>query len=432
MHTFSILKKALMAIALIAPNLLFAQEKINYLRSYDQRGINQFESPKNDTSSFDKVKVKIGAAFTQQFQDLHHNNEALLVKDASGNNVNQLMDIGPGFNLATANLNIDAQLADGVRLNVVTYLSARHHNETWVKGGYLQMDKLPFLHSETADQLMKYITIKAGDFELNYGDAHFRRTDNGNAIYNPFVGNYILDAFMTGISGELYFKDNGWLGMVGLAGSQINSSVTNPSSRGPAIYGKLSYDRQVNHNLRLRLTGSLYNNHKSPGNSLYHGDRGGSRYYMVMENTEATTDAQAWSGEINPGFSTNVTSYMINPFVKYKGLAFFGTYEHGSGRKPTETANRTVQQYAGDLLYYLGKNENFYIGARYDYVRGRLAGLAGKISVAKVQASAGWFITKNILLKGEYVNQQYYDFPDNNILYKGHFHGIIAEGVVAF
>ena len=39
--------------------------------------------------------------------------------------------------------------------------------------------------------------------EINYGDAHFRRSDNGNAIYNPFVGNYIMDAFTTEIGGEV-------------------------------------------------------------------------------------------------------------------------------------------------------------------------------------------------------------------------------------
>jgi hypothetical protein len=58
------------------------------------------------------------------------------------------MDIGSGFNLATANLNIDANLADGVTLNLVTYLSSRHHSEAWVKGSYLQVDKLRFLGSD--------------------------------------------------------------------------------------------------------------------------------------------------------------------------------------------------------------------------------------------------------------------------------------------
>jgi hypothetical protein len=48
------------------------------------------------------------------------------------------------------------------------------------------------------ETLMKYVALKVGHFEINYGDAHFRRTDNGNAMYNPFVGNLIMDAFNDG------------------------------------------------------------------------------------------------------------------------------------------------------------------------------------------------------------------------------------------
>ena len=54
--------------------------------------------------------------------------------------------------------------------------------------------------------LMQIATLRVGHLEINYGDAHFRRSDNGNALYNPFVGNYIMDAFTTEIGGEVYLK----------------------------------------------------------------------------------------------------------------------------------------------------------------------------------------------------------------------------------
>ena len=114
---------------------LAQQRDLQFWRPYDQRGINVFESGKADTVAFDGLKVRIGGAFTQQFQSISHENSASPVMDGNGVNVNQLMDIGSGFNLATANLNIDVALADGIRLNLITYLSSRHHPETWVKGG---------------------------------------------------------------------------------------------------------------------------------------------------------------------------------------------------------------------------------------------------------------------------------------------------------
>ena len=48
------------------------------------------------------------------------------------------------------------------------------------------------------------------------------------------------------------------------------------------------------------------------------------------------------------------------------------------------------------------------------------------------EAGAGWFITPNLLLKGEYVTQKYKDFPLTDIRSGGKFDGFMLEGVVAF
>ncbi len=176
------------------------QTPIQYFRPYDQRGINIFETSKLDTVPFNGVNLRIGANFTQQYQSLKHSNNANIVGEV---NKNALYDLSPGFNLAMANLNLDAQLADGIRVSLVSYMSTRHHNEFWVKGGYFQIDKVGFLNNEFMNQLWKNLTLKIGHMEINYGDAHFRRSDGGNALYNPFVENNIMDAFATEIGGEL-------------------------------------------------------------------------------------------------------------------------------------------------------------------------------------------------------------------------------------
>ena len=95
------------------------------------------------------------------------------------------------------NLNVDVQLADGIRMNITQYLASRHHEDTWVKGGYIQFDKLLFLHSDFVDNIMKSVTIRIGQNDVDYGDQHYRRSDGGNTIYNPFVENYIMDEFST-------------------------------------------------------------------------------------------------------------------------------------------------------------------------------------------------------------------------------------------
>src|SRR5690606_33041737 len=122
-----------------------------------------------------------------------------------------LVDMESNFNLPTANLNLDVQLLDGVRMHMRTYLSSRHHNEAWIKGGYIQIDKLNFIKPGFLEGVMKQTTITIGLDEFNYGDAHFRRSDNARAIFNPFVGNYIMDAFSTEMFGEITWQYKGLL-----------------------------------------------------------------------------------------------------------------------------------------------------------------------------------------------------------------------------
>lgn len=55
----------------------------------DQRGINDFEAPKDTTDNFDGVDVRIGGASTIQFQAVDHENSGDV----------ELIEIGDNFNL---------------------------------------------------------------------------------------------------------------------------------------------------------------------------------------------------------------------------------------------------------------------------------------------------------------------------------------------
>ena len=490
---------------LFASILGFAQQPaLQYFRYYDQRGVNVFETSKNDSVKFDGMKVRIGANFTQGFQTLKHSNSAkalltgtslpTLIETAPGSgsfvnmatgapvagivqspsvmggyltatgqaytNGNQLYDLTSGFPLAQANLNLDVQLTDGVRVSLVSYMSSHHHNEFWVKGGYFQIDKVGFLNSEVMDRLWKNLTVKVGHMEINYGDAHFRRNDGGNTMYNPFIENNLMDAFSTEIGGEVYWQKNGILVMGGITDGEIQGSVTKQKDRQPSIYGKVGYDKTYNENTRVRLTGSMYNTRSSISNTIYGGDRIGSNYQYVMEPMAATLTGNAFSGRINPGFKDNVTAFMINPFVKFAGLEFFGTYELAQGNSQVENGeiqpsnpalgevekleNRKFNQYEADLVYRFGKGEKFYVGTKYNMLDGTLAfgqstavtnvnqGTRGDVQIQRMSVAAGWFVTRNIMLKGEWVNQAYKGYPEEHILSGGKFNGFVIQGSLGF
>lgn len=400
----------------------------------------QFEQPQWKGEDFNDVKVRVGGDFALQYQGLSHHADSALIP------------LGTGFNLPTANFNLEADLAKGMRVRLETYLSARHHNEAWVKGGYLLIDELPFLHSEFVDRIMDKVTIIVGDMEINYGDAHFRRSDNGHVITNPFVGNYIMDAFTTAPALEVMYRNNGLLAMGALSTGQLRQDLVlfnATTSQYTAYdthkelggYWKLSYDKNFTENIRARLSVSGYhmpkNNHR---NTLYGGDRTGSRYYLVMNRqTFSATDVDIKSNHLNtyfsPGAATKTNAYMINLFSRVYGFEFFGTYEIASGLyTPPAYKEFKFNQIAVEGLYRFGKDEQFFVGARYNTVTGNKDNAnpaSVDQTVDRIQVGAGWFLLKSTVVKLEYVTQNYKkfraDFGDD-----AGFKGIMFEAAISF
>ena len=431
------LRKCAVIALLLSPLAMQGQQaKIQNWRPYDQRGINVFESPKDSVSSFDGLKVRIGAGFTQQFQSLKHSNTA--------GSPALYPRLKPGFNLAQANLNIDVQLADGIALNLVTYLSSRHHNEAWVKGGYIQFDKVPF-KGKIWDDIFKVVTLKVGHMEVNYGDQHFRRSDGGQTLYNPFIENYIMDAFATEIGAEVILRKNGFTGVFSATNGLINGGVQAPLEpgsttqtykRNPSLIGKLAYDNQFTENVRMRVAGSVYHNSSSGRSTLYAGDRTGSNYFFAMDPAGATAAANFTSGRVSPNFTNQITALQFNALLKVYGFELFGTYENAQGRTINEkvagTPKRNVTQIAIDGIYRIGTKENIFLGVRYNQVKGELINATTEQTVDRVAFGGGWFLTKNILLKGEYVNQNYKGYATGHILNGGNFKGAVIQAVVGF
>lgn len=432
MKTFHKIQLVFIALTLIVINTTYAQQRgLQYFRPNDKNGLNVFEPSKEDTVIFDGLKVRVGGDFAMQFQGIRQSNTA-------GN----LTKLGSDFNLPSANLNLDVQVLDGVRMHLRTYLSSRAHNEAWIKGGYMQIDKLDFIKPEFLEGVMKYTSITIGLDEFNYGDAHFRRSDNARAIFNPFVGNYIMDAFSTEAFGEITVQKNGLLAVVGLTNGKLNQNVTvtDNTDNKPSFYGKLGFDKQLNEDFRVRLTGSWYiNNGTSTGTWLYGGDRAGTRYYNVLytlPDANGVAEGGPRDGRFNARF-TKLTALQINPFIKFKGLEFFGIYELANGNneftQPQSDTEGGFTQLAAELLYRFGTNEKFYIGGRYNTVNGKMRESATEnLDISRLNLGGGWFISKNVLTKLEYVKQSYNGEAWTGRFAGAEFSGVMVEAVISF
>jgi hypothetical protein len=440
--------------------------RIQNLISRDKNGINVFDV-KKDSVEYNGLSIDLGAAFNMDYQAMNSFNDQpstfALPSRIVGYN---LMNLENNFNLPSADMIIGAQLFDGVRVNLDIYLASRHHNETYVKGGYLQIDKLDFIKKDFLAGIMKYATIKIGQMENNFGDAHFRSSDNGNTIRNAFVGNNIMNSFITDMGMEVYYNTSGLVSMLGVTNGNLNQGVQevvyptaspaipNPNTVvSPTILAKLGYDKQLDKDLRVRLTGSLYHSANLGNSNLYSSSRSGFGFAGVLNNNAYTNNGVAVAsnynktatpeGTFNPGFKNWATSIMFNPFVKFKGLEFFGTVELASGGdKVGVDDKRTANQLAGDLVYRFGKKEQFYIAGKYNTVTGKLSNAdANEVTVDRVESSIGWFLTKNILAKLDYVSQNYKNYnqfvgnvPTGNAnnFYGGNFRGFMFEATISF
>jgi hypothetical protein len=389
-----------------------------------------FEEPKIQPETFEKVKAGIGADFAMQYQAIDNYADNL-----------ELMPLGTGLNLPTANFTINGDLAPGMRVTLTTYLSSRHHNESWVKGGYLLIDQMPFLNCSMVDKIMKYTTVKVGVWEPNYGDSHFRRSDNGKVTQNAFVGNYIMDSYTTAPMMEVLYRKNGLIGLLGTTSGTINQNlvgydnaakdfVTYDMLKEMAFYGKVGIDKQINEDFRVRLTGSFYEQAKNHRGTLYTGDRAGARYYSIMVPASAGsagTDIKSnhTNGRWGPGATYELHALMFNLFAKYKALELFTTYEKAKGTNVKDGPEFDFDQFAIEGLARFGKTDQFYIGARYNTVKNQ-----DDLQVDRVQIGGGWFLTKNVLAKVEYVDQNYKDFPAYGP--KAGFDGVMVEAAISF
>ncbi|MEO7174788.1 MAG: hypothetical protein ABIV51_03070, partial [Saprospiraceae bacterium] len=204
-----------------------------------------------------------------------------------------------------------------------------------------------------------------------------------------------------------------------------------------SFFGKLGFDKELNKDLRFRLSGSWYiNSGTTNGNHLYAGDRTGSRYYEVL-HTIADKDGNIkgtdFDGRFDVGFDKMV-ALQLNPFIKYKGLEFFGIYELSNGSNVVQQRTEGgFTQIAAELLYRFGKEEKFYLGARYNTVSGKaFEEDTNELKISRINAGAGWFISRNILSKIEYVNQEYKGDAWQGRFRGAKFSGVNIEAVISF
>ncbi|MDH5610388.1 MAG: hypothetical protein OEY56_13000, partial [Cyclobacteriaceae bacterium] len=118
-------------------------------------------------------------------------------------------------------------------------------------------------------------------------------------------------------------------------------------------------------------------------------------------------------------------------FVKFQGLEVFGVFEIANNGDATTGGGYT--QIGGEAIYRLGASEQLFLGGRYNTVSGKKTDAASTIDISRLNVGGGWFMTKNMVTKIEYVTSTYDGAGFTGSKFEGaEFHGMVIEAAISF
>lgn len=356
-----------------------------------------------------------------------------------------LPKVSPGFQNAFGNLGFISKFGKNEEIEVVfdMYLSSRNHpSSTYGNEGYIIMRGVPenLQSLKFLEPILKRVDIKAGHMLVDFGDAAEHRTNNAIAQKNPLVGNFVIDPNIVSIGMQASSKENGRYGWL-LGVSNGTTTEDWNVGRGFAYNGKLIFYpvKSVRTSLSYIGTDQSDNATKAAGGSsmqMFTGNRSGERYAGIMGGGQAPGGVFPQAGEKFSAAQFDLT------FDNGSPLKLYGHYGMTQDKDINGTAAGTPEEkwtyFAGDVVYNI--TPALYAAARYsNATTSMLGGSASSGVVDRYQVGGGLWLTRNLLVKVEYVNQKYDGFGVGQVVNNGiqawknpSFSGVISEVSFSF
>ncbi|MEX1017827.1 MAG: hypothetical protein WDZ31_13885 [Phycisphaeraceae bacterium] len=368
------------------------------------------------------IDLYMGLNTAGRLQYLHQRNVEI-------GGISQPNSLEPGFQTAWGSLEFLADLYDGgLEVYFDVYLSSPPHPDS-PQGheGYMLMRHIPGTEGTMLGNLFEVVNVKAGQFEIDFGDHRYRRTDNARTQRNPLIGNHVMDAKTTEIGMEVFNAEPGtfnWLVGFG-SGSETGGFM---DGRGLSAHGKVWANLG-----ELRLGGSgYYVNHESDSgarSNLFRTSRDGGVYQGVMSGN-APGQVFVGSGQTVLAVQGDVT--WIKDAIEIYGNLGWVSDDTNAGE------DEEWLYYGIEGAYYL--NERLYVAARYSGAAAqRLNGQSSSGLVHRGQIGGGYWLYDTVLAKVEYVHQIYNDFDQASGRVSGvdvsedpSFNGLIMEVSFSF
>jgi hypothetical protein len=320
------------------------------------------------------------------------------------------------------------------------YLASRNHpSQTYGNQGYLLIHDIPEnlvgLHN-VLNPIFKRVDVKVGAFLIDYGDQVTRRSNNAIVQANPLVGNYVMDPNLVSVGGEVMSKPGGRYGwLVGVT----NGTNTEDWSAGRGIaYNAKGWVYPIQ---PLRLSASFFRANHTDSNAsratLFSGNRSGERYGGVLGGGQAPGGVLANGGKDVTAFQFDGTWDAQAMPIKLYGHIGRTSDKDINGPLPG-TPEESWKYYSGEGVYNLTKN--VYAAARYSgAIADKFNGFDSDGKVTRIQIGGGLWLTRNMLVKVEWVDQKYTGFSAGDIVNNGidagrgpRFKGLVSEFSFAF
>lgn len=370
--------------------------------------------------------------------------QALSQENVFGANGQPIADLEPGFQNAYGDLGFIGKFGQNEEIEVVfdLYLSSRNHpSTTYGNEGYIILRGVPenLRGLKFLEPLLEKVDVKAGHMLINFGDGLQHRSNNAIVQANPLVGNFVVDPNIVSIGMEVSNKPGRINWLLGASNGTTTEDWT--FGRGFSYHGKLA----VYPVKPLRLSASYIaadhsdNPNMSTGGSqmqMFTGNRSGERYGGVLGGGQAPGGVFPQAGEKFSAAQFDIT-WDSNLPIKLYGHYGITEDQDLNGSLPGAPEEKWAY-YAGDLVYKF--TPTIYAAARYSAARAEmLTGRTSEAKVDRIQVGGGLWLTKNLLLKVEYVTQKYSGFAQGDMVNNGvqawrdpEFSGVLSEVSFSF
>lgn len=330
----------------------------------------------------------------------------------------------PGFQTAWGSFEFLADFDQHLEVYFDVYLSTKAHpSQAQGHEGYMLMRGLkgPLGEMPGLKQLLQVANIKAGQFDVDFGDHGYRRTDNARGQRNPFIGNTLLDPSTTEVGVEVFSKPTTLNWLVGAGSGSEQGSFER--GRGFGMHAKtwINFDS-------LRLSGSAYyldhDRESTSFSNLYRSSRSGGQYNGVFDNGNAPGGIFVGVGKTLTAYQADATWYKTN----YEIYSHVGVVNE---QAPTGDERWLYSTLDGVLRL----TPRLYLDARYNVAfADQLRGNSTDGRVQRIQLGGGYWLFQPVLFKLEYVHQRLTGFAERDGVVSGveawrrpSFQGVIAE-----